>query len=465
MLEIGQIKKVYFLGIGGIGMSGLALFLLKQGKQVFGYDLTPSTVTQSLSDQGAVIHYTEDIEAIPAGIDLVVLTPAIPKSHKELIYFQENRIPIVKRSELLGIICKGFPVVAVSGSHGKTTTTSMTTHLLHSISHPTLAFIGGISQNLGSNLLYDADYQTIVVEADEFDRSFLTLYPRIGVITSMDADHLDVYGDLSHMIAAFQEFTNQIDRTGALVIHQSVAHLIEHPNKITYGDTEDADFYFQIDHETPVETQFSICKKMEDGDPVCFHNLKMKSTGFHNLLNGLAAFLAVKELLGLKMDSENRADFQAIFDSFETWQGVKRRFEYRIKSDNLVYIDDYAHQPQELEAIINAVKKIYSSEKVVGVFQPHLYTRTRDFLHEFAEALALLDEVILLDIYPARELPIEGITSDYLLQLIENPNKIKLSKQELVPYLVNRKPKVLITMGAGDIGVLVPEIEKALKSL
>ena len=213
---------------------------------------------------------------------------------------------------------------------------------------------------------------------------------------------------------------------------------------------------------TPDRLIFDIQENGRWGS-VCFR-LKM-STGFHNLLNGLAAFLAVKELLGLKMDSENRADFQAIFDSFETWQGVKRRFEYRIKSDNLVYIDDYAHQPQELEAIINAVKKIYSSEKVVGVFQPHLYTRTRDFLHEFAEALALLDEVILLDIYPARELPIEGITSDYLLQLVENPNKIKLSKQELVPYLVNRKPKVLITMGAGDIGVLVPEIEKALKSL
>lgn len=464
MIKLENIERVYFLGIGGIGMSALAQFFLQYGKKVFGYDLTPTEITQNLIKMGAVIHFNENTAIIPEDIDLVIITPAIPKTHQEWIYFQEKNVPILKRSEVLGMICDTFPTIAVAGTHGKTTTTSIVTHFLKSIGHPTLAFIGGVSKNLDSNFLYTENFQTVVVEADEFDRSFLTLYPKVGIITSVDADHLDIYGEKSKLVDSFQAFANQIDRDGTLIIAEKIADQIDHPNKITYGETDAADFFVQINKMEPHKTNFSICKKNGEETPICFQNLQLEAPGIHNLLNSLAAFLAVKELLRLRMVHENIAECNKIFSAFSSWKGVKRRFDFRIVEEDLVYIDDYAHHPEEIKAFLRAIKTIYPQKKVTGVFQPHLFSRTRDFAKEFGEALALLDEVILLEIYPARELPIEGITSAYLLDLIPHSHKIVLGKEELIPYLKAHKPELLLTIGAGDIDKLVPEIEKAFKN-
>jgi len=463
MQPLDNIKRVYFLGIGGIGMSALAQFFLQYGVKVFGYDLTPSGITDQLIKMGAVIHFSEQDQLIPDEIDLVILTPAIPKNHKELLWFQEHHVPILKRSEVLGLICESFPTIAVAGTHGKTTTTSMVTHFLKSIHHPTLAFIGGISKNLNSNFLYTNDFQTVVVEADEFDRSFLTLYPKIGIITSVDADHLDIYGEKKNLIASFQDFANQIDRNGTLIIAQKIAHLIDHPHKITYGVDEEADFFIKIDQMEPESTHFAICKNMKSDNPVCFHNIHLKAPGIHNLLNSLAAFLAVKELMKLSIAPDHVASCNMIFDSFATWSGVSRRFDYRIVQDEMIYIDDYAHHPEEIKAFLQTIKTIYPNKKATGIFQPHLYSRTRDFAEEFAQALSLLDEIILLDIYPAREVPIEGITSSFLLDLIPTKNKKLISKDDLIPYLKSIKPELLVTIGAGNIDQFVPLIEKEFK--
>lgn len=425
--------------------------------------MTPTDLTQSLINMGAEIHFNENVSVIPDTIDLVIITPAIPKTHKEWIYFQEKGTPILKRSEVLGLICNSFPTVAVAGTHGKTTTTSMVTHFLKSIGHPTLAFIGGISKNLDSNFLYTDAFETVVVEADEFDRSFLTLYPKVGIITSVDADHLDIYGKKAQLLESFQTFADQIDRDGTLIIAEKIAHKINHPNKITYGEDNTADFFIQVNQMKPHQTNFSICKTEKGSAPICFQNLNIESPGIHNLLNSLAAFLAVKEILRLRMVHENIAECNKIFDAFNSWKGVKRRFDFRMVRNDFVFIDDYAHHPEEIRAFLQAIKTIYPNLKATGVFQPHLYSRTRDFIHDFASALALLDEVILLDIYPARELPIEGITSSYLLDLIPISNKKVLQKAELVPYLLNHKPELLLTIGAGDIDKLVPEIEAAFK--
>lgn len=465
MLKLDNIQRVYFLGIGGIGMSALAQFFLHFGKKVFGYDLTPSPITDSLIQMGAVIHFTEQDHLIPDHIDLVIVTPAIPKTHLELIWFQNQQIPIMKRSEVLGLICQDYPTIAVAGTHGKTTTTSMVTHFLKSAHHPVLAFIGGISKNLNSNFLFTESFKTVVVEADEFDRSFLTLYPKIGIITSVDADHLDIYGEKEHLVQSFQYFANQIDRNGTLVIAHKIAHLIEHPHKITYGEERDADFFFSVNEMKPHQTTFSICKKSGSQDAVCFHNLQIEAPGKHNILNSMAAFLAVKELMKLTISPENVATCNMIFDAFSSWKGVARRFDFRIVQEDIIYIDDYAHHPEEIKAFLSAVKSIYPSKKSTGIFQPHLFSRTRDFAHEFAESLAALDEVILLEIYPARELPIEGITSSYLLDLIHVENKKVIQKEDLIPYLIQHKPELLLTIGAGNIDQFVPEIEKVFKKL
>lgn len=463
MLKLENIKRVYFLGIGGIGMSALAQFFLHYGKKVFGYDLTPSPITDKLIKMGAVIHFTEQDQLIPDQIDLVILTPAIPKTHKEYIWFQKHQIPILKRSEVLGLICQEYNTIAVAGTHGKTTTTSMVTHFLQATHHPILAFIGGISKNLNSNFLFTDHFKTVVVEADEFDRSFLTLYPKIGIITSVDADHLDIYGKKEELLKSFQEFANQIDRNGTLVIAYKIAHLIEHPHKITYGEEREADFFFTINEMEPHQTSFSICKNNELQDAVCFHNLQIEAPGKHNVLNSMAAFLAVKELMKLSIGSENVATCNIIFDAFSSWKGVARRFDFRIVRDDLIYIDDYAHHPEEIKAFLTAVRSIYPHKKLTGIFQPHLYSRTRDFAREFAISLSLLNEVILLEIYPARELPIEGITSTFLMDLIPVKNKKVLQKEELIPYLKQIKPEILLTIGAGNIDQFVPEIENAFK--
>jgi len=453
-MKLENINTVYFLGIGGIGMSALARFFLLQGKQVYGYDLTPSEITAQLIEEGAIIHFEEDVTKIPENVDIVVYTPAVPTEHKEYQYFLAHKIPICKRAEILGAICEDYPTLAIAGTHGKTTTTAMVTQilsrrgeeekrrrgeeqksnltLLRSYALTVLSFIGGIAKNFNSNFVFEPDFDTVIVEADEYDRSFLTLHPQVAVITSLDADHLDVYGKHEHLKTSFQLFANQIKSDGVLVIYDEIADKIAHPNKKTYGFSE------EVDYKVSDIQNFSI-------------------PGKHNMLNAVAAFAACCEYL--KWKNDGIVDIQALQKSLSEFTGVKRRFDIRVQREDFVYIDDYAHHPEAIRAFLEAVKQSYPTKKLTGVFQPHLYSRTRDFAQEFSESLEILDEIILLDIYPAREKPIEGITSDYLLSLIKNENKKLIKKEELVDYLKQNKPEVLLTMGAGDIDRLVKALE------
>ena len=438
--------SIYFLGIGGIGMSAIARYFLQCGEIVYGYDRTPSPLTEQLEKAGAILHFEEDITQIPEDVEYVVYTPAVPKTHKEYIYFQEHNIPIHKRSEVLGKLTDGHPTVAVAGTHGKTTTTAMLAHLLDPYRKIT-AFIGGIAKNFDSNIVIHKDFDMAVVEADEFDRSFLTLHPTLAVITSMDADHLDVYGDRSHLIESFQLFANQVKDT--LVIHEKVAELVSHPHKLVYGTGTDCDFRISEVEMAPRAAAFTLTER--NGGT---HRFTLGVSGQHNVTNAAAACA-----IGLL---QNLTDEQ-IQTQMETFSGVKRRFDYQISRDDLVFIDDYAHHPEEIRAIVTAVKRLYSDKKLTVVFQPHLYTRTRDFGPQFAEVLSIADRVILLDIYPARELPIEGITSQWLLDQIVAKEKILVSKAQLLPYLQKHRPQVLLTVGAGDIDRLVLVIKAGLE--
>lgn len=440
-------KTIYFLGIGGIGMSAIARYFLQRGDSVYGYDHVESVITQQLQQEGAIIHFDEDIQQIPPQVDFVVYTPAIPHNHLEYIYFQENNIPIYKRSRVLGDLAKGHPTLAVAGTHGKTTTTAMLTQLLFPY-RKLLSFIGGVAKNFDSNFLIDKDFDTVVVEADEFDRSFLTLFPTIAVITSMDADHLDVYGSRESLVESFQLFANQIDKDGTLLIHEKVADQISHPHKLTYGFGDACDFRIS---DVRLETTRAFFTLNFDGG--CYRDIAIGVSGTHNVLNAAAA-CAVGNLCQL---SETEIKTQ-----MADFCGVKRRFDYRIERDDLVYIDDYAHHPEEIRAIITAVKKLYADKEVTVIFQPHLYTRTRDFGTQFAEVLALADRVVMLDIYPARELPIPGITAQWLLDMIPTANKVLVRKEEVVNYLKNNRPQVLLTVGAGDIDRLVPQLTEQL---
>jgi UDP-N-acetylmuramate--alanine ligase len=437
---------IYFLGIGGIGMSAIARYFLQCGEKVYGYDRTPSALTEQLQEAGAILHFEEDVTQIPDEVEYVVYTPAVPKSHKEYNYFQEHNIPIHKRSEVLGKLTDGHPAVAVAGTHGKTTTTAMLAHLLDPYRKIT-AFIGGIAKNFDSNIVIHKDFDIAVVEADEFDRSFLTLHPSIAVITSMDADHLDVYGDRSHLIESFQLFANQVKDT--LLVHEKVAGLVRHPHKLVYGVGEACDYRIG---EVAMEARAARFTLTESNGNT--HRFTIGVSGMHNVTNAAAA-CAVGLLTGLSDEQIHR--------QMETFSGVKRRFDYQICRDDLVFIDDYAHHPEEIRAIVTAVKRLYADRELTVVFQPHLYTRTRDFGPQFAEVLSLADHVVLLDIYPARELPIEGITSQWLLEQISSKSKILVSKEMLVPYLCENRPQVLLTVGAGDIDRLVPGIKAGLE--
>lgn len=439
--------SVYFLGIGGIGMSALAHYFLHCGEKVYGYDRTSSPLTEQLQKAGAILHFEEDVNAIPDDVTYVVYTPAVPKSHKEYVYFQEHNIPIHKRSEVLGLLTNGHHTIAVAGTHGKTTTTAMLANLLEPYRKIT-AFIGGIAKNFDSNIVLHKDFDTAIVEADEFDRSFLTLHPSIAIITSMDADHLDIYGDRSHLIESFQLFANQIEKEGILLIHEKVAELISHPKKMTYGTGEGCDFHICNVEMAPRTARFTLSEKNGNA-----HTFDIGVSGQHNVTNAAACCA-----IGIMM---NLTDSQ-IQNRMVCFNGVKRRFDYQICRDDLIFIDDYAHHPEEIRAIITAVKKLYADKELTVIFQPHLYTRTRDFGPQFAEVLSLADHVILLDIYPARELPIEGITSQWLLNQINTKDKKLVSKEQLIPYLKEKNPQVLLTIGAGDIDRLVPAIRESL---
>ena len=440
-------KTIYFLGIGGIGMSALAQYFLQHGDIVCGYDLTPSAVTEMLQQKGADIHFDGDVSKIPEKVDFVVVTPAVPKDFVEYQYLVDKDVPMYKRSQVLGHITDELRTLAVAGTHGKTTTTSMIAHLLYP-EQPLAAFIGGISKNLNDNYICSPNPDTAVVEADEFDRSFLTLHPEVSVITSMDADHLDIYRDVEDLRDAFRQFAAQTKR--AVIVEEAVAQYITHSGKRVYGTGTHCDYYaYNIDYQQEISF-FSL--HTPSGE---IKDLALPAHGIYNVLNATAAIAAVLEAFP-KMPVEQ------IRQKISTFAGVKRRFDYVVRREDFVYIDDYAHHPNEMRSFITAVREIYTGRRICGVFQPHLYTRTRDFADEFAAALDLLDSVILLPIYPAREKPIEGITSEFLLQKVTIEDKRVLQKTELLPYLLNNKPDVLLTIGAGDIDRLIPQLAVCL---
>ena len=428
-------------------MSALAQYFMQRGDTVCGYDLTPSAVTDMLQRKGAEIHFEGDISKIPEKVDFVVVTPAVPKDFVEYQYFAGKDIPMYKRSQVLGHITDELRTLAVAGTHGKTTTTSMISHLLYP-EQPLAAFIGGISKNLNDNYICSQNPDTSVVEADEFDRSFLTLHPEVAVITSMDADHLDIYRDVDDLRGAFRQYAAQTSRT--VLVHEAVAQYITQPNKKIYGTSENCDYRaYHIEYQQEVSL-FDL--HTPSGE---LTGLRLPAHGIYNIWNATAAIAAVLE--AFPDISE-----ELIRQKISTFAGVKRRFDYIVRRDDFVYVDDYAHHPNEMRSFITAVRDIYPGKRICGVFQPHLYTRTRDFADEFAEVLDLLDIPILLPIYPAREKPIEGITSEFLLQKMHNPNKLLLQKTELLPYLQSHKPDVLLTIGAGDIDRLVPELAAGL---
>ena len=447
---------VYFLGIGGIGMSALARYFHAAGSHVSGYDRTPTTLTGELQAEGIDIHFADDVASVPSVVRnhpkeaLIVLTPAVPKDHGELKYFRENNFAIRKRSEVLGLLTKQRFTIAVAGTHGKTTTSSMIAHLLRQGGVDCTAFLGGVTKNYNSNLLLPADpaHSPVVVEADEYDRSFLTLHPDIAVVTSMDADHLDIYGSESFMQESYRLFASQVKPGGTLLYKEGLP-LRPTPEASTYSLGPGADY--TAENIGIANHRFTFDWKGRDAR---IAGLTGDMPGRHNIENAVAA-VAVATLLNVSPDR--------IAGAFASFQGVKRRFDYRLQTPKLVYIDDYAHHPEELPACITAARELYPGWKLTGIFQPHLFSRTRDFVNGFASSLSLLDEVLLLDIYPARELPIEGVTSRIIFDRIHRPVKKMCTRAEVMEYLSGRRDGVVLTLGAGDIDQMVEPIRSLLE--
>ncbi len=442
-----EFKNIFFIGIGGIGMSALARYFHSVGKSVYGYDRHQSELTIELEKMGMSIHYTDDLNNIPSSLTkentLVVITPAVPKSHSEWNYFIDNGFEIKKRSEVLGLITKDTYCFAVAGTHGKTTTTGILGHILYQSGVDVTAFVGGIVENYHSNLIGNGKTVT-VVEADEFDRSFLRLYPDMACINSMDADHLDIYGDKSHIEESFLEFAHKIQDKNKLFAPTEL-HL--NATKIGFSDSDD----FQAKNIRIENGAYVFDVKTKDGD---IKDIRFHIPGKHNLTNALTA-LSMAKTYGVSDENIKKA--------LESFKGIERRFSYKIKTDNLVLIDDYAHHPTEINAVYTAVKELYPNKKNVAIFQPHLFSRTRDFLDGFAESLSQFDEVILLDIYPARELPIQGVTSQVLLDKITNPNKKLVAKEELNNAVLNSDAQIVVIVGAGDIGEMVMPLKEFLE--
>ncbi|MGZ3883373.1 MAG: UDP-N-acetylmuramate--L-alanine ligase [Bacteroidia bacterium] len=459
-MNILDYKLYYFLGAGGIGMSALARYFNHYGKAVHGYDKTKTALTTELENEGIVIHYNEDEGLVkelfskyrPDEI-LVVYTPAVPKEHAEYVYITAQKLHLQKRAQVLGEITKQFRTIAIAGTHGKTTTTTLVTHILKTAGIDCHAFLGGISKNYGTNLLLgrpDNKDAYVVVEADEYDRSFLTLHPYIAVITSVDADHLDIYGDKNAMHDSYTAFASQVKTEGFLIVKKNVDNDLRLTNK-------------RLVYSLNLNTQYCAANIRIESGEFCYDivspvesvsRVAIGLPGLHNVENSIAAVAAVQQL-GVKGDMINKA--------LRSFQGVKRRFDYRVKTESVVYIDDYAHHPEELKAAISAAKQLYPDKKVTGIFQPHLYSRTRDFADGFAGSLDLLDECILLDIYPAREKPIEGVSSGMLLAKMKSQHKRVIRKDQVVDYLRTNRPEVLMTLGAGDIDTLIAPIENLLK--
>jgi len=443
-LKLNNLHKIYFLGIGGIGMSALARYFNGRGMQVSGYDKTQTQLTDLLQKEGIQIHFEENIKQIPQNIDLVIYTPAIPKNNAEFIHLMNSDIQIKKRSEVLGLISNELKTVAVAGTHGKTTVSTLIAHLLQNSSIECNAFLGGISKNYKSNLLISDQSDWMVVEADEFDRSFLQLNPDISIITSMDADHLDIYGNLESLKANFTQFVKQIKTNGSLIVKEGLQSNFTQIQKIktyTYSLSQGSDFYAS---NIRLE-QNKYCFDFNFQDKV-IHDVTLGIPGLINVENSIVA-IAAAMLAGV-----TEKEIKIALPAFE---GILRRFDYQINTKEIVFIDDYAHHPEEIKGFVNSVKQIYPNKKILGIFQPHLFSRTKDFATEFAKNLELLDEIILLPIYPAREKPIEGVTSEIILNKINSENKQICSKDELIETISKSKFDILLTMGAGDIDQLV----------
>ena len=444
-MNLNQIHNVYFIGIGGIGMSALARYFQNIGKKVVGYDKTPTQLTDELTAIGLAIHFEDNVNLIPEDFKtentLVIVTPAVPASHLEWNYFKENGYTIKKRAEVLGIITKDTYCFAVAGTHGKTTTSSILGHILYESGVDVTAFLGGIVENYNSNLIGSGKTVT-VVEADEFDRSFLHLHPNVSCVTSMDADHLDIYGDAASIEESFREFAAKTPAENLYIIKG-----LELKGN-TIGINDDSDFSAQ---NICIENGFYVFDVKTPTEVV--KNVKFALPGHHNLTNALLAFAMAKSY-GVSNEK--------ICNALASFKGVRRRFSFQIREEKLVYIDDYAHHPTEINAVHQAVRELYPNKKVIAVFQPHLFSRTKDFIDSFAESLAKFDEILLLEIYPARELPMEGVNSTWLLNKIDNPNKKLITKEELFTVFEKSDAEVFITIGAGDIGEMVKNIKKTL---
>lgn len=442
----GEGQIIYMLGIGGIGMSALARYYQSQGYTVAGYDRTPSPLTKQLEDEGMAIHYEDNPNLLPALIEFVVYTPAVPKDLKEFEALKQRNIKIMKRSEALGQISEHHFTIAVAGTHGKTTTTAMVAHILHICGKDTTAFIGGIANNFNSNLLLGKGKDNImVVEADEFDRSFLKLHPNISIINSIDADHLDIYGDKKHLVQSFNDFAQLTEEK--VIVKEGLD--IHTDRGIRFGFSDRNDYRAHIIRSEKGVTDFVI--NAEDTTTA----IQLPMAGRHNVLNATAAFIAARNI-GIPATD--------IAEALTSFKGVRRRFDIRVNNEKHCYIDDYAHHPEEIRSCLTAVRDSFPEKRITLVFQPHLFSRTRDFMDEFASVLAMADELILLDIYPARELPIEGITSEALLNKVNASNKKNCQKSELIDLIDREKPELLITMGAGDIDRFVEPLEKLIKT-
>ncbi len=458
MDSLQNIKNVYFLGIGGIGMSALARYFKATGRNVAGYDRTETALTQALQAEGIAVHYEDDVRNIPSnwnpGDTLAVFTPALPDDHNELAWFREKPIGLLKRAKVLGLVCNERNGIAVAGTHGKTTVSTMVAVILEKTVNSCGAFLGGISKNFESNLLLPQENsEWIVAEADEFDRSFLHLYPQLALVTSLDADHLDVYGEKGKIVESFEKFISQIKPGGKLVLKKGVDLDVQKTNAevFSYALQEDADFctlnlnlsseggFYEFDLRTPGGI-ISGCR--------------LSYPGLINVENAVGA-AALAFLAGASADE--------IRNGLNDYQGVLRRFDVKYKSDRQVYIDDYAHHPAELKAVISSVKALYPNRKVTGIFQPHLYSRTRDFAAEFAASLDLLDEPVLVPVYPAREEPIPGVTSEIIFSKMQNENKHFVEKEEVASLLENSDTEIVLTMGAGNIDGIGNDIIEVLK--
>ena len=451
-MNLTNLHKIYLLGIGGIGMSALARYFYAKGIKVSGYDKTQTPLTKQLQTEGINIHFDDNPGHIPENIDLIIYTPAIPQNLKEFIHLKKTGIPIKKRSEILGMLSGEKKTIAVAGTHGKTTVSTLIAFLLKNSEIDCTAFLGGIAKNYNTNTFISEKSDWIVIEADEFDRSFLQLKPTIGVITSVDADHLDIYGSLDNLKNSFINFANQIQKKGILLIKKEINLKIDKLHDIkTYT-------YSLKDKEADFHTQNL---RFKDGryifDMVITDNLIkdiiLGIPGLINVENAVVA-LAVAYLSGV-------TEFE-MKTSLPEFSGIKRRFDYILKTDKLIYIDDYAHHPEEIKGMVSSVKEMYPGKKILGIFQPHLFSRTKDFANEFAESLGLLDEIILIPIYPAREVPIEGVNSEMILNMITNRKKQVCTKENLNNVISEKEFDILLTLGAGDIDQLVKPIKKYL---